>query len=192
MMEYKGYTGQITAVDEAQGIIHGEVTGINDIVTFEGKTSEDLVQAFHDSVDDYLEFCAERSESPEKPYSGKFLVRISPALHQQASLAAKKAGESLNAWVAAAIKAQLGKEGARTRGRPPKAQEWDTKTLLSLLEYLESRRPAIFPGRIGEAPYPMWIEPDPLSSTIIRALLEKTRETESEKGEEKGTGTFIE
>src|SRR5262249_46950074 len=113
MMEYKGYTGQITAVDEAQGIIHGEVTGINDIVTFEGKSPEELVQAFHDSVDDYLEFWEQRSESPEKPYSGKFLVSISPALHQQASLAAKKAGESLNAWVASAIKAQLGKEGAK-------------------------------------------------------------------------------
>jgi predicted HicB family RNase H-like nuclease len=109
MMEYKGYTGRVTAVDEDQGLIHGEVADINDVVTFQGKTLEELVRAFHDSVEDYLAFCAERSEAPEKPYSGKFLVRMSPALHQQASLAAKRSGESLNAWVASAIKAYLGK-----------------------------------------------------------------------------------
>jgi predicted HicB family RNase H-like nuclease len=123
MMEYKGYTGRITAVDEKQGILHGEVVGINDVVTFQGKTAEELIHAFHDSVDDYLAFCEERSEVPEKPFSGKFLVRISPALHQQAALAARKAGESLNAWVSAAIRAFLGQAtpsrsaGARTRYR---------------------------------------------------------------------------
>jgi predicted HicB family RNase H-like nuclease len=109
MMEYKGYTGRITALDEKQGILHGEVADVNDVVTFQGQTAEDLVQAFHDSVDDYLDFCAERAEAPEKPYSGKFLMRISPALHQRAALAAKQAGESLNAWAASAIKAHLGK-----------------------------------------------------------------------------------
>ena len=67
MMEYKGYTGRLTAVDEDEGIFHGVVTGIHDVVTFEGKSPEELVQAFHESVDDYLAFCAERSEEPEKP-----------------------------------------------------------------------------------------------------------------------------
>jgi predicted HicB family RNase H-like nuclease len=70
MMEYKGYRGRITALDDRQNILHGEVVGINDVVTFQGKTSAELVQAFHDSVDDYLAFCEERSEVPEKPYSG--------------------------------------------------------------------------------------------------------------------------
>ena len=93
MMEYKGYTGQITAMDESCGIIHGRVSSINDIVTFEGATPKELVQAFHDSVDDYLAFCEERSEPPEKPFSGKFMVRASPTLHQQASLVARKTGE---------------------------------------------------------------------------------------------------
>ena len=106
MMEYKGYTGRITALDESQGILHGEVADINDVVTFQGQTPEELVRAFRDSVDDYLAFCEERSEAPEKPYSGKFLVRIPPVLHRRAALAAKKAGESLNAWVASAIAAK--------------------------------------------------------------------------------------
>ena len=97
-MKYKSYIGRITGLDEEDGIIHGHVTGINDVITFEGKTSKELVQAFHDSVDDYLAFCKERSEAPEKPFSGKFLVRIVPAMHQQAALAARNAGQSLRLY----------------------------------------------------------------------------------------------
>lgn len=67
MMQYQGYTGRITALDEKQGLIHGRVAGISDVVTFEGRNLEELVQAFHDSVDDYLDFCAECQEPPDKP-----------------------------------------------------------------------------------------------------------------------------
>ena len=138
MMEYKGYTGQITAVDEKQGLIHGRVAGITDVITFEGSSFEDLVQAFHDSVDDYLDFCGERKESPEKPLSGKFLLRISSELHKQASRAAKKSGESLNAWVASAIEAQIRqdrrKPTRRTHGAEREYEDVDVKTLLGLLE----------------------------------------------------------
>jgi predicted HicB family RNase H-like nuclease len=133
MMEYKEYTGQITTVDEKQGLIHGRVAGLIDVITFEGRTFEELVQAFHDSVDDYLDFCGERKE-PEKPFSGKFLMRIPPELHRQAALAARKSGDSLNAWVASAMKAQLHKERAERR-RPSNGTEHDdVKTLLGLLE----------------------------------------------------------
>lgn len=107
MMEYKGYTGQITSVDEKHGIIHGHVVGISDVITFEGKTTAELIQAFRDSVDDYLEFCEEDSAEPEKPLSGRFLVRVSPALHQRAALAAKRSRTSLNAWVSDAIDERL-------------------------------------------------------------------------------------
>jgi predicted HicB family RNase H-like nuclease len=119
MMDYKGYTGRITAVDARQGLLHGEVADLHDVVTFQGKTAAALVQAFQDSVDDYLAFCAERAEKAQKPCSGKFLVRTSPLLHQQATLAALKEGVSLNAWVSTAIEAHLGRSRARrTRTRP--------------------------------------------------------------------------
>ena len=123
MMEYKGYTGRINGIDESQGQIHGEVEGIDDVITFEGKNLEELVQAFHDSVEDYLAFCAERSEAPEKPYSGKFLVRVSPTLHQRVVNAAKKEGESLNSWVASALEASLNRSlssPTRKRSSPRK------------------------------------------------------------------------
>lgn len=97
-MEYKGYIGNVEFDDDAN-IFHGEVINLRDVVTFQGSTVTQLRKAFRDSVDDYLEFCAERGESPEKPYSGKFMVRIEPELHKAAAMHAKMENKSLNAWV---------------------------------------------------------------------------------------------
>ena len=55
--------------------------------------------AFRDSVDEYLDFCAERGRTPDKPYSGKVPLRLSPDLHRAASEAARLEGKSLNAWL---------------------------------------------------------------------------------------------
>jgi predicted HicB family RNase H-like nuclease len=63
----------------------------------------ELKETFHDSVDDYLTFCAERGEGPEKPYSGKFVVRVEPELHKNITIEARKKGKSLNIWVKDAI-----------------------------------------------------------------------------------------
>ncbi len=98
MMEYKGYTAKVE-FDDAAGIFHGEVLNLRDVITFQGETVQELKQAFHDSVDDYLEFCAERGESPEKPYSGKFIVRVEPELHKLMAVLAQLSRKSLNAWV---------------------------------------------------------------------------------------------
>ena len=66
MMEYKGYNGKVEMDDEA-GILHGEVINIRDVITFEGTSVDEIQRAFRESVDDYLDFCAQRNESPEKP-----------------------------------------------------------------------------------------------------------------------------
>ncbi len=98
MMDYKGYIGNVEFDDEAN-LFHGEVINLRDIVTFQGETVKELRKAFRDSVDDYLELCAERGDSPEKPYSGKFMVRVEPELHKAVVMHAKKERKSLNAWV---------------------------------------------------------------------------------------------
>ena len=98
MMEYKGYLAKVE-FDDKDNIFHGEIINLRDVITFEGETVEELLKAFHDSVEDYLEFCAKRGEDPEKPYSGKFIVRVDPALHKTIAIQAKKTGKSLNAWV---------------------------------------------------------------------------------------------
>ena len=82
MLEYKGYVGQVE-FDDSVGIFHGRVINTRDIITFEGTSVKEIQQALQGSVDDYLEWCAERGEEPDKPFSGKFTVRIDPELHRK-------------------------------------------------------------------------------------------------------------
>jgi predicted HicB family RNase H-like nuclease len=98
MMEYKGYVGTVELDPDAK-VFSGQVIGTRDIITFEGTTAEQVLRAFHDSVDDYLDFCKSRGEKPEKPYSGKFVVRTAPETHRLVSVLAKAHGQSLNAFV---------------------------------------------------------------------------------------------
>jgi predicted HicB family RNase H-like nuclease len=86
-------------MDEEAGLFHGEVINTRDVITFQGRTVRELKKAFADSVDDYLEFCAVRGEEPEKPFSGKFLVRVSPEMHREIMAEARQQGKSLNAYV---------------------------------------------------------------------------------------------
>jgi len=98
MMEYKGYVGKVEFDDKA-AIFHGEVVNTRDVITFQGESVAQLRKAFHDSVDDYLAFCEERGEDPDKPFSGQFVTRIPPDLHRQVSVCAVLSGKSLNTWV---------------------------------------------------------------------------------------------
>ena len=98
MMEYKGYIGDVK-FDADAAIFHGEVINTRDVITFQGQSVDELIASFHGSVDDYLAFCAERGEEPDKPFSGQFMTRIPPELHREVNIAARVAGKSLNAWV---------------------------------------------------------------------------------------------
>ena len=98
MMEYKGYIGKVE-IDDEVGILHGEIINIRDVITFEGVSVDEIQKAFRESVDDYLDFCAQRGESPEKPFSGKFVVRLPAELHRKAYIQAKLSDKSLNGWV---------------------------------------------------------------------------------------------
>ncbi|KQP07673.1 antitoxin HicB [Methylobacterium sp. Leaf99] len=99
MMRCKGYEA-LVEYDEEADLFHGEVINLRDVITFQGRSVDELKQALSDSIDDYLAFCAERGEEPEKPYSGQFVVRVEPVLHRAVVSAAKRAGISLNKWVA--------------------------------------------------------------------------------------------
>jgi predicted HicB family RNase H-like nuclease len=95
MMQYKGYIGHITYDDDAK-IFHGEVIGLKDVITFQGTTVDELAKAFRDSVDDYLIWCKGRGEKPEKTFSGKLNLRMSPELHAQLVVEATQKDMSLN------------------------------------------------------------------------------------------------
>jgi predicted HicB family RNase H-like nuclease len=98
MLKYKGYTGRVELDDEA-GIFHGEVLDLKDVITFQGKSVEELEVAFRDSIDDYLEFCAERGEEPDKAFSGRLMLRLPPGLHREVYVRAQREGKSLNQWI---------------------------------------------------------------------------------------------
>ena len=101
-MTYQGYEASISLDDDAT-LFHGEVLNLRDVVTFQGQSVTDLKKAFAESIDDYVAFCKQRGEEPERPYSGQFIVRIDPPLHRDAVHAAQKAGVSLNKWMAETI-----------------------------------------------------------------------------------------
>lgn len=103
MMIYKGYMGHVEFDDETE-IFYGEIINIRDVITFQGLTVSEIKKAFKGSVDDYLAFCKERGEEPDKPFSGKFNLRLDPELHRQIYIAAKQHKMSLNQWVAEAIR----------------------------------------------------------------------------------------
>jgi predicted HicB family RNase H-like nuclease len=105
-MEYKGYKARVEFDDEAN-LFHGQVLGIRDVVTFQGTSVAELCKEFEASVADYLEWCAERGEEPDKPFSGKFVVRLAPKLHKAIAIAAELEGKSLNAWVGEALEAAV-------------------------------------------------------------------------------------
>jgi predicted HicB family RNase H-like nuclease len=98
MLHYKGYSGTVDLDPEA-AVFHGEVLDLRDVVTFEGRSVEDVERAFRDSIDDYLEMCAERGEQPDRPFSGRLMVRLSPDLHRELYVRARAEGKSLNRWI---------------------------------------------------------------------------------------------
>ena len=110
MMEYQGYIGRVE-FDDAAGIFHGEVINLRDVITFQGHSVAELKQAFQESVDDYLAFCASRGEEADKPFSGQFMTRIPPELHRRANLAASLSGQSLNAWVSEQLQSAVARVG---------------------------------------------------------------------------------
>jgi predicted HicB family RNase H-like nuclease len=105
-MEYKGYNAVVT-YDNDLGILHGEVIDTRDVITFQGRSVDDLQEAFQQSVDDYLKFCKERGREPDKPFSGKVALRMDPETHRTIVGAARTSGKSLNTWILDAIGNEL-------------------------------------------------------------------------------------
>lgn len=105
-MKYKGYHGQVN-YDEDAKLFHGKVVGLRDVITFQGTSVDELEQAFKDSVDEYLDFCKELKRAPEKPFSGKLILRLPVEIHERAAFQAKYTGVSLNTWIKQGIEQLL-------------------------------------------------------------------------------------
>ncbi len=102
ILSYKGYQGKF-AYDPEADLFHGDVLHITDVITFQGRSLDELKAALAESVEVYLEYCARKGKAPQKPFSGTFNVRLTPEIHQRLSLRAARDGLSLNKWVAATL-----------------------------------------------------------------------------------------
>ena len=96
-MTYKGYTARVE-FDDRDSIFVGRILGIRNIISFHGETVSELRTAFERSVADYLLDCEQQGIQPEKPASGKSLLRVPPEVHGRALVAAQASGKSLNQW----------------------------------------------------------------------------------------------
>ncbi len=98
-MEYKNYLARVE-FDEDADVFHGEIINIRDVVTFQGKSVAELRQAFVDSVDDYFAFCAACDEQPDQPFTGRFIISLTPEQHRKVILMAEKSRDCVENWVA--------------------------------------------------------------------------------------------
>jgi predicted HicB family RNase H-like nuclease len=105
-MNYKGYVGDVEYDDDAK-LFHGEVVNTRDVITFQGRSVDELERSFQESIDDYIAWCEEEGVPPEKPFSGRFNLRLSPDLHREVAIAAKRLNKSMNTFVEDAIKDEL-------------------------------------------------------------------------------------
>jgi len=105
-LQYKGYLGAVEYSLE-DGCLFGKILYINDLVTFEAQTVPELEAAFKESVDDYLETCAEIGKDPDKSFKGTFNVRMTPERHKAAALAAAIQETTLNDFVSQAVAEKL-------------------------------------------------------------------------------------
>ena len=106
MMDYKGYIGFVEYDSEAK-LFHGDVINTRDVITFQGTTVDEIENAFRESIEDYISWCKDEGVEPEKPYSGKFNLRLSPELHKQVAITSKKMKISINNFVENALKNEL-------------------------------------------------------------------------------------
>lgn len=101
-LTYNGYSARVE-FDAEDRIFVGHIAGIRDIVGFHGASVDELESAFHEAVDDYLAACKKLKQAPDKPYSGRIMLRLPPELHARASAAAQVDGMSFNQWAARAL-----------------------------------------------------------------------------------------
>ena len=108
-IQYKDYIGSVhfNADDE---VFFGKIEGIEDLVSFEGSSVDELKQAFIDSVEDYIVLCKEIGKKNEKSYKGSFNVRIAPEIHKKAKRLAIMKGISLNQFIQKAVEEEVNKE----------------------------------------------------------------------------------
>ena len=116
LMSYKGYTASMV-FDPDDKIIVGRVQDVDDIISFHGESVSSFEANFHATIEDYLAASKELGSAPEKPASGKVMLRIAPEIHAAALKAAARSGTSLNKWAESALGKAARKASTRVAAR---------------------------------------------------------------------------
>lgn len=103
---YKGFIGSVHFASEDR-VFYGKVEGINDLISFEGSTVDELEEGFKYMVDEHIKDCNKKNIPIEKSYKGNLNIRLSPELHKKAAYHASLKGISLNQYINDAIKKDL-------------------------------------------------------------------------------------
>jgi predicted HicB family RNase H-like nuclease len=109
VLSYGEFQGSIE-VSLEDNCLFGRILHIDDVVTYEADSPQELEKSFRDAVDEYISFCNDNGLSTCKPYKGVFNVRVSPDMHKKAASLARKQGISLNELVNQALIAKINKE----------------------------------------------------------------------------------
>ncbi len=106
ILKHKDFIGSVhfNADDE---IFYGKIEGINDLISFEGRSVKELLSSFREAVDDYINICKLNKKQIHKSYKGSFNIRISPTLHRRAVEKALSLGIPLNQLVQKAIEKEI-------------------------------------------------------------------------------------
>ena len=115
-MSYKGYTASMV-IDAEDKVIVGRVQDIDDIISFHGESVAEFESNFHAAIEDYLAAAKALGSAPERPASGKVMLRIAPEVHAAALKAAARSGTSLNKWAEGALGKAARKAPAPTASR---------------------------------------------------------------------------
>ena len=99
-LHYKDYIGNVFFSEE-DGVFHGKVIGLSDSISFEGESVKDLIEDFHNAIDEYLEFCANNDKQPQK---SSFSIKLSPELYNIATIHAGQKGLPLNVFAETSLK----------------------------------------------------------------------------------------
>ena len=97
-IQYRGYVGSVEFSEEDR-VFYGKVMGIRSLISYEGENATELLNDFHDAVDDYLENCKAEGKKPEVAFKGSFNIRLSPELHKKLFIYTTAHQMSINKYI---------------------------------------------------------------------------------------------
>ena len=106
IIKYKGFIGSVHYAAEDR-VFYGKIEGVNDLITFEGSSVDELEEGLKFMVDEHIKDCTNKNIPIEKSYKGNLNIRLSPELHKKAAHNATLKGISINQYINDAIRNEV-------------------------------------------------------------------------------------